>query len=164
MKQETTSIERLFRQHYSKMYHLARYILFDTDECHDVVSDVFARILEDKITLLPDTEEAFLLRSVRNRCLNLIARKSVKERATRQLLDDTTGVMAADDDERLDQLMLIISHLEPPLRQQILRLRYLQEMSYQEIADNLCVSKVTVYNHLSQAMDTIRKHFKTTKQ
>ena len=164
MKQETTSIERLFRQHYTKMYHLARYILFDADECQDVVSDVFAHILEDGIVLLPGTEEAFLLCSVRNRCLNLIAHKSVKERVARLLFDDATIGTSEDDDERLDRLMHVIDRLEPPLRRQILRLRHLQEMSYQEIANTLGVSKVTVYNHLSQAMDTIRELFKTAKR
>ena len=33
-------------------------------------------------------------------------------------------------------------------------------MSYQEVADKVEVSKVTVFNHLSQAIDWIRKQFK----
>ena len=88
----------------------------------------------------------------------------MKERVARLLFDDTTIGTSEDDDERLDRLMHVIDRLEPPLRRQILRLRHLQEMSYQEIADTLGVSKVTVYNHLSQAMDTIRELFKTAKR
>lgn len=38
-------IEQLFRQHYAKMYNLARCILSDDDESKDVVSEVFAQIL-----------------------------------------------------------------------------------------------------------------------
>ena len=34
-------IEQLFRQHYAKMYNLARCILSDDDESKDVVSEVF---------------------------------------------------------------------------------------------------------------------------
>ena len=71
MKQKTTDIERLFRQHYERMYRLARTILYDADECRDVVSDVFEHLLREDTVLLPDTEEAYLLRSVRNRCLNI---------------------------------------------------------------------------------------------
>jgi DNA-directed RNA polymerase specialized sigma24 family protein len=36
-------IEQLFRQHYAKMYNLARCILSDDDESKDVVSEVFAQ-------------------------------------------------------------------------------------------------------------------------
>ena len=58
------------------------------------------------------------------------------------------------------RLMLLIEDLEPPIRQLIFRLRYLQEKSYQEVADEVGVSKVTVFNHLSKAMDWIKKQFK----
>ncbi len=164
MKQTTTNIERLFRQHYERMYRLARTILFDADECRDVVSDVFERLLSEPVVLLPETEEAYLLRSVRNRCLHVIAHKDVRERVGRLLLENADTILSDHDDERLDQLMRIIDHLEPPVRQQILRLRFLQEMSYQEVATAVGVSKVTVYNHLSQAIDTIKKLFNEAKQ
>lgn len=46
-------IEQLFRQHYAKMYNLARCILSDDDESKDVVSEVFAQILADDVVLVP---------------------------------------------------------------------------------------------------------------
>ena len=159
MKQEK-DIEQLFRRHYEKMYNLARCILSDDDESKDVVSDVFAKILADDVVLMPGSEEGYLMRSVRHRCLNLIAHKSVKERVAKLLLNDAEVILSEDTDERLEQLMLLIEDLEPPIRKLIFRLRYLQEKSYQEVADEVGVSKVTVFNHLSQALDWIRKQFK----
>ena len=156
MKQEK-DIEQLFRRHYEKMYNLARCILSVDDESKDVVSDVFTTILADDVVLMPGSEEGYLMRSVRNRCLNLIAHKSVKERVAKLLLDDADVILSEDSDERLEQLMLLIGDLEPPIRKQIFRLRYLQEKSYQEVADEVGVSKVTVFNHISQALDWIRK-------
>ena len=117
MKQEK-DMERMFRQHYEKMYNLARSILSDDDESKDVVSEVFTMILADDVVLMPESEEGFLMRSVRNRCLNLIAHKSVKERVTK-LLDDADVILSEETDERLDQLMLLIEDLEPPIRQLI---------------------------------------------
>ena len=159
MKQEK-DIEQLFRRHYEKMYNLARRILSDNDESKDVVSDVFAKILADDVVLMPGSEEGYLMRSVRHRCLNLIAHKSVKERVAKLLLNDAEVILSEDTDERLEQIMLLIEDLEPPIRKQIFRLRYLQEKSYQEVADEVGVSKVTIFNHLSQALDWIRTHFK----
>lgn len=150
----------MFRQHYEKMYNLARSILSDDDESKDVVSEVFTTILADDVVLMPESEEGFLMRSVRNRCLNLIAHKGVKERVTKLLIDDADVILSDKTDGRLEQLMLLIEDLEPPIRKQIFRLHYLKEMSYQEVADKVGVSKVTVFNHLSQAMEWIRKQLK----
>ena len=100
------------------------------------------------------------MRSVRNRCLNQIAHKSVKERVAKLLLDDADVILSEDTDERLEQLLLLIDDLEPPIRKLIFRLRYLQDKSYQEVADEVGVSKVTVFNHLSKAMDWIKRQIK----
>lgn len=154
----------MFRQHYEKMYNLARYLLSDDDESKDVVSEVFTTILANNAVLMPESEEGFLMRSVRNRCLNLIAHKGVKERATKLLIDDADVILSDKTDGRLEQLMLLIEDLEPPIRKQIFRLHYLKEMSYQEVADKVGVSKVTVFNHLSQAMDWIKEQFKWARQ
>lgn len=150
----------MFRQHYEKMYNLARYLLSDDDESKDVVSEVFTTILANNAVLMPESEEGFLMRSVRNRCLNLIAHKGVKERVTKLLIDDADVILSDKTDGQLEQLMLLIEDLEPPIRKQIFRLHYLKEMSYQEVADKVGVSKVTVFNHLSQAMEWIRKQLK----
>lgn len=150
----------MFRQHYEKMYNLARYLLSDDDESKDVVSEVFTTILANNAVLMPESEEGFLMRSVRNRCLNLIAHKGVKERVTKLLIDDADVILSDKTDGRLEQLMLLIEELEPPIRKQIFRLHYLKEMSYQEVADKVGVSKVTVFNHLSKAMDWIKEQFK----
>lgn len=154
----------MFRQHYEKMYNLARYLLSDDDESKDVVSEVFTTILANNAVLMPESEEGFLMRSVRNRCLNLIAHKGVKERVTKLLIDDADVILSDKTDGRLEQLMLLIEDLEPPIRKQIFRLHYLKEMSYQEVADKVGVSKVTVFNHLSQAMDWIKEQFKLARQ
>lgn len=154
----------MFRQHYEKMYNLARYLLSDDDESKDVVSEVFTTILANNAVLMPESEEGFLMRSVRNRSLNLIAHKGVKERVTKLLIDDADVILSDKTDGRLEQLMLLIEDLEPPIRKQIFRLHYLKEMSYQEVADKVGVSKVTVFNHLSQAMDWIKEQFKWARQ
>ena len=115
MKQEK-DIETLFRQHYEKMYNLARCILSDDDESKDVVSDVFATILADHVILMPGSEESYLMRSVRNRCFNIIAHKSVKERVAKSLLYDADIILSEDFDERFERLKLLIESLEPPIR------------------------------------------------
>ena len=63
--------EKVFRRHYDGMFRLARRMLCDDEESKDVVSDVFANLLHGDTYLRSDTLQAFLLTSVRNRCINL---------------------------------------------------------------------------------------------
>ncbi len=155
MKKEK-DISELFRRHYGRMYNLALCILNDGDESKDVVSEVFTQVLADNTVLLPGSEEHYLMRSVRNRCYNLIAHKSVRERVGKLLLSEADTVLRDDSDERLERVAALIGHLEPPIRRRIVRLRFFEEKTYQEVADEVGVSKVTVFNHLSQALTWIR--------
>ena len=88
--QKLTNIERLFRAHYPSMYRVAIALLRNADEAQDVVSDVFADLLDGRLALRSSVHDAdadstsrFLLLCVRNRCLNMLNHRSVKERAAR---------------------------------------------------------------------------------
>lgn len=84
------TIEQLFRQHYLRMYQLARVLLKDDAASKDVVSEVFADVLDGKIQLgldnetiasnspLPSTNAgSYLLVCVRHKCLNLLSRQKM---------------------------------------------------------------------------------------
>ena len=153
--------ENIYRQHYAKMYRLARTMLYDVDESKDVVSDIFARLLLDGEHLQKDKMEGYLMTAVRNRCRDVLSHKSIRERVERLFLQESvqSHIIAMNDDDRLERLMLFIETELPPLSQQIFRLRFLREMSYEEVAQASGVSKVTVYNHLSQSLQRIKDYF-----
>lgn len=152
------TFEQIFRHHYDGMFRLARRMLGDDAESKDVVSDVFASLLDrDETKLKSETLQGFLLTSVRNRCVNLLVHKQKEQAAIVNLKDN------ADEDggqERLNALRDYIDTRLPELSQQILRLRFQQGLKYREIADALQVSEVTVYNHLSQSLKQMKEHFK----
>ena len=153
--------EDIYRQHYAKMYRLARTILYDADESKDVVSDIFARLLREKYQPQQNQMEGYLMTAVRNRCRDVISHKSVRERVEKLFLLESkqSHIISMNDDDRLERLMQFIEAELPPLSQQIFRLRFLREMSYEEVAQATGVSKVTVYNHLSQSLQKIREYF-----
>ena len=59
--------ENIYRQHYAKMYCLAKTMLYDADESKDVVSEIFARLLRDGDRPQKDRMEGYLMTAVRNR-------------------------------------------------------------------------------------------------
>ena len=148
------------------MYRLAKTMLYDPQESKDVVSDIFARLLRDGVTLKEGKTEGYLMTAVRNRCRDVLSHKSMRERVEKLYLQEArlgdTGALA--DDDRMERLMQFIETELPPLSQQIFRLRFLREMSYEEVALAIGMSKVTVYNHLSQSLQRIKAFFNSKQQ
>ena len=62
------------------MYAVACSLLYDSEESEDVVSEVFASLLEHHTELLPASAESYLMVAVRNRCFKRLRDKSTRER------------------------------------------------------------------------------------
>lgn len=154
--------EHIYRQYYPQMYRIAKTMLYDADECKDIVSDIFARLLRGGIMPDSDKIEGYLMMSVRNRCRDILKHKSIRERVEHLFSQELaqSNIIAINDDDRLERLMQFIEAELPALSQQIFRLKFLKEMSYEEVAHATGVSKVTVYNHLSQSLLRIKDYFK----
>ncbi len=157
--------EEIYRRHYPDMYRLARTILYDADDCKDVVSDIFARLLRGDTVPQPEKLEGYLMTSVRNQCRDVLRHKNVRECVEKLFSAEIrqNQVVPINDDDRLERLMLFVETQLPPLSQQIFRLRFLREMTYEEVAEAVGVSRVTVYHHLSQSLQRIKEHFEQAK-
>ncbi len=153
--------EKVFRHHYDGMFQLARKMLNDDAESKDVVSDVFANLLKSNTDLKSDTLQAFLLTSVRNRCINLLVHKQKQQQMQKAVVVEMITPEQTAEHEQLQLLHRYIDSRLPKLSQQILRLRYQQGLKYREIAQVLQVSEVTVHNHLSQSLKQLKDHFKS---
>ena len=153
--------EMVFRRHYDGMFRLAMKMLGDEAESKDVVSDVFAQLLHSSTNLKSETLQAYLLTSVRNRCINLLVhRQKLQQMQKADVVDMITSEQTAEQ-EQLQMLYHYIDTQLPRLSQQILRLRYQQGLKYREIAKVLQVSEVTVHNHLSQSLNKLKVYFKS---
>ena len=162
-----SQIESLFKTYYTQMYHLALTLLFDEAESKDVVSDVFASLLSGSTIVKADNAKAFLLASVRHRCLNVLQHKQVHERFARLLTEGTDTLVSdntVEEQMQMGELMRYVRENLSSLEQQIFRLRYLREMTCQEVAEALNVSRQTVHTHLKQTVGKIRKYFNSNSK
>ena len=158
---EMTEAQQLFRQYYAKMYRVARTILYDEQESEDVVSDIFESLLRGRIVLMPDTEERYLLTSVRNMCIKRLRHipTPLGGNGYAEPVDDSEK-----DDERLTDIdEYVAGHLSTQ-EQRIFRLRFTDGCSYEEIAAAEGISRVAVWKHLSHALNLIRNRFNPSKQ
>ena len=144
-------------QHYVKMQRVARTLLYDEKESEDVCSDVFETLLRADMLLEPETEERYLMTSVRNRCLKRLRH----EKLTKALPQRGSGEGADIEDDRLSDIEeFVVSHLSER-EQRIFGLRFSEGYSYEEIAVAEGISKVAVWKHLSHAITEVKKHFNT---
>jgi len=151
-------LEGLFRQHYGKMINLARTLLHDDAEAQDVVQDVFARLLENDYQMTGNKTEAYLMSAVRNRCMNHIRNMRLRERFKHLHPLDEADVSHPIDEmmAELEQINAIVdAHIQEPQRT-IFRLRFDEELTFQEIASRLDISVGTVYKYLRQCISRIK--------
>lgn len=155
---KTSEIEQLFRTHYAAMHRLAMLILRDEDVARDIVHDVFESLL---ITGGADVSGSYLLRAVRNRCLNHLRGLSVRERFCAIYPLDEKEIDDEDwpDDDTIALIHSTIANDLTDACRRVVEMRFSEGMSYREIADALSVSEVAVYKHLRHAIDVLRQKF-----
>ncbi len=175
---EKKEISTLFRQYYGRMYGMAVSILYDEQESKDVVSSIFERLLASDTVLLPDTAGHYLLTSVRNACLKRIAQKSSQQRFAQQYACEQRllaseeqaksarqlAAMSPEEDEA--QLERMIRFAQTHLldqEQRIFKMRFLGGMKYEEIGEELGISRVAVWKHLSHITTIIKEQFKDSE-
>lgn len=165
MTMTTSELEILFKTHYAAMFRLAMSLLYDEDESKDVVSDVFASLLGGGLAIRSDNARGFLLTCVRNSCINVIRHKQMRERFMKLYSNRAEPLADGPDDSlMLNDLREYVDNNLPPLSRRIFTLRYLHDMTCQQVAETVGVSRMTVHHHLSQSMEKINAYFNITKQ
>ncbi|MDE6340214.1 MAG: sigma-70 family RNA polymerase sigma factor, partial [Muribaculaceae bacterium] len=87
MQYSITEFEEIYRRCCRSALKLAFSLLHDDDEARDAVQEVFLKLWESDSVI--ENEGAYILRMVRNSCLNRIAATDIRERLKRKLsLDD----------------------------------------------------------------------------
>ncbi len=161
----TSELEILFKTHYAAMFRLAMSLLYDEDESKDVVSDVFASLLGGGLAIRSDNARGFLLTCVRNSCINVIRHKQMRERFMKLYSNRAEPLADGPDDSlTLAELREYIDNNLPPLSRRIFTLRFLHDMTCQQVADAVGVSRVTVHHHLSQSLEKINAYFNNSKR
>ncbi|MBQ7442746.1 MAG: sigma-70 family RNA polymerase sigma factor [Bacteroidaceae bacterium] len=153
------TLETLFNEHHSRLLAEARSMLYDAEEARDVVSELFAELLQRQPCVEPGHELAYLSMSVRNRCRNVLARKTLTEKVTHLYALEQDTLTEEAETDRLNRLQTFMRSGLTEAQQRVFRLRFGQEKKYREIAAELGISEVAVYKHLVAALTRIKKHF-----
>ena len=155
------AIDWLFRQYYATMCQAAYKILPDEHIIEDLVQDVFYEIWKKRKTLkIKSSIVAYLRKATRNKTLNYIRDQKIdfrnappKEDLRSEDISTIQTLMADDLQVEIDQAIDSL----PPRCRLVFVLNRFEELSYQEIAEQLDISVKTVENQISKALKSLKK-------
>ena len=158
MQYSIPEFEATYRRCFPPAMRLAVSLLHDEDDARDAVQEVFLKLWESDTVI--DNVQAFVVRSVRNVCLNRIAAADTRERFRRRFpideIDDTDAPLV--DEARLQSA---IDSLLTPRERQVVEKIYSEGLSYKETASCLDVSVALINKNIVSALKKLRTYFKS---
>ena len=151
----------VFKTHEHRLYALALKLTKSDQLAKDTVQDVFLKLWEHRLVIYNiENMEAWLYRVTQNKVLDFLRKAAADDRLKEaiwknlsEILNDTETLVAAREYNQIIQKA--IDQL-PPQRKLIYQLNKENGMNYREIADELQLSKHTVNNQLSSAIQSVR--------
>lgn len=160
MQYSVTEFEAIYLRCFPPAMRLAVSLLHDEDDARDAVQEIFLRLWESDTVI--DNPQAFVIRSVRNLCLNRIAAADTRERFRRRFpLDETSDT--PDIEERHLMVQSAVQSLLSGRERQVVDKIYAEGLSYKETAERLDVSVSMINKCIVSALKKLRTHFKTNK-
>lgn len=160
-REDEEAFDELFRSSYASLYRRAFALLNDEEESRDVVSEVFAYLLERQ-TDANRMNVAYLMTMVHSRALDVLRRRRVEDEARRRMMQDGEMLCPTDEtsEERLRELLRFIDTELTEQTRRILRMCYDERLTYREVAERLGISTQAVNKHISQALSKLRERFR----
>ena len=163
---DPVGFEFLVQQYRREAFSHAFALLGNQEDALDACQDSFARAF----TAIPRLRELprfypWFYCILRNRCLNLLARRQTadRHRETEQhdasrMIDAVNPGCVLEQQEQQEQVRRALGLLKPEHRE-ILNMKYLQEHSYEDIANILGIPRGTVMSRLYHARTALREEY-----
>ena len=136
-------------------------------ECEEIVQDIMLWLWENR-TVLPQelSIKPFLFSAAKNKCINAIPHKRIKNRVLGELLVEYENIFYISNyyekyerKEISDLLAMALEEL-PPEYKDVFEMNRFQNMTYSEIAQKMGVSSKTIAYRISQTLKKLRIVFK----
>lgn len=138
------------------MRRIAEHLLHDPELAADAVQETFAKLWHKRWRLsLMKNPQGFAITTLKNQCVSIARHQKhlAPLEDSPPMEDDVNETLAKE--QQLQQLEEAILTL-PPLHQQIIRLRYVEQLSTREVAERLQMSETNVNTTMSRAKEKLR--------
>jgi RNA polymerase sigma-70 factor (ECF subfamily) len=164
-QQDKVVFNFIFSYYYSGLCVYARQFICSAEAAEDIVQDFFVTLwVKASDITINDSLRSYLFSSVKNRCLDAIRHKKVRERYEEAMIVESTPGMSDCysifvESELRDAINKSLAKLPPRCREVFFLSRY-HGKSNQQIAEKLGISKRTVELQISNALKILRVELK----
>lgn len=156
----------LFAKYHQKVNAFALRLTHSEAMAEEIVQDVFMKIWLNRESLASvDHFQSYLFTIARNHTFNILKRLALEENAKaafgRELPQHQEIEETSMYEERQQMLNQAIDRL-PPQQRLVYSLCHQDGLKYEEVAQQLNISRLTVKTHMQQALRSIRSHFSST--
>ncbi len=161
------AIDIMFKKYYTYLCRAVMRIVPDPNLSEDIVQDVFYDIWRKRETInIKSTLQGYLKRAAVNKTLNYIRAKKMKFSDIEKMPETTEksiNALEGIQNQELEKTIHLAIENLPEKCRIVFCLSRMEEMSHQEISDELGISKKTIENHISKALRILRKAVESYK-
>lgn len=153
----------LYQQYVSELYHYVYLFVKSKEDSEEIVQEIFVKIWNKREMLEEVTSfKSYIFKSAKNLLLDEIRKNAVKARALQAIKPESEEGFEKTDDqliykEHYQIAERAISNL-PEKRRAIFLMRTREELSLDEIAERLSISKSVVKKQLYAGLSFVRKY------
>ena len=165
-KNRKDGIRMLFDRYYRPLVLYAGTLISDDTMAEDLVQEFFVRLWEDDYLERIESKalSSYLFSSVRNSCYTYLHKNDVmRARVDFTSIDVAADSAAALSQEIVDRVTAVIARM-PEQTGRVLNCVLMQDMKYQETADELHVSLNTVKTLLRNGMRLLREELQSEQE
>ena len=144
------------------MQRMAEHLLHDSDNAADAVQETLTSLWHKRVRLsFIKDKRSYCLSALHNECLSMLRRQrpSIDIQTLADTLPDTPVQAALDAEQRFRQLDQAVAELSP-IQQQIIRLKYVEQLSTKEISQQTGLSPSNIDTIMSRTYALLRKKIK----
>ena len=140
-------------EQYDKIYRYCYFKLYDKQLAQDITQETFLRFCKQGLNLVRDKELPYLYTIAKNLCIDHFRQRTVErlDEITEEMIDDPT-----EDWISTLTLRMTISKL-PEDEQELLFLRYVNELSSTAMCKITGLSRFAVYRRLSKSLKWLKE-------
>ncbi len=157
------AFEELYTSYKEPATRFCNSILKDIEESENIVQEVFIKIWNRKSLINPELNfTSYLFTIIKNRVFDYMKEVKKNELLREKFWDNIVDYKTEDaelKEERFIKVKEAVDNLSVK-RREIIKLNYDEGKSYEEIANQLNISKNTVKNQLVKAKQVIRRQLK----
>ena len=163
---QNTAFQKLLREYQKPLYQIIRNIVIDHDDAHDVLQNTFIKVFQNITKFKGDSKLfSWVYRIATNEAITFINNKAKRSKLTStelqsKLVDNLQSDVYFEGDEiqlKLQKALVLL----PEKQQLVFKMKYFEELKYEEISEILGTSVGALKASYHIAVKKIEDYLKT---